>query len=826
MKSPLLNREIFKPVKFPGYPSMLLVLLFIVVTGQISAQGTWTALTNTSPDLSGGGLLLLSDGTVLAKTESGGTDGIGNIWNKFTPDIHGSYVNGTWSSISAMHNTRLYFSAQILKDGRVYVAGGEYGTGKSLGETYDPLTNAWTNNPAPGQTVSDANSEILPDGKVLQALVAGNLKGNVIYNPLTNTYGSGPSCIGIHNESAWVKLPDNSILMVDRNTTNSERYIPSLNQWVADATVPVSLYDPYGLETGGAVLLPDGRAFFIGSLANTALYTPSGNNNPGTWIAGPSVSGHGAPDAAAAMMGNGKVLCALSPVPTSGNHFPTPTSFYEYDPTGNSFTQVNAPGGGLTRNISSYEATMLNLPDGKILYAEQDNDQYYIYTPAGTPLASWKPVINTIAQINCTNLYTITGTKFNGISEGATYGDDWQMATNYPVIRLTSGNNVYYARTFNWNSTGVQRGTLPDTAQFTLPANLPAGTYSLVVTANGISSDPVSFTPGSQPSATITPGGPTTFCSGGSVALNANTGTGLTYQWKKNGTNISGATNSAYTASATGSYSVAVTNSCGSATSSATTVTVNPLPSATVTPAGPTTFCSGGSVVLNAPTGANLSYQWKKGGTLLSGATLASYTATTGGNYRVIVTNTVTSCAKTTTSATVVTVDKPAATITPQGPTTFCAGGSVVLAANTGTGLTYKWKKGNAYIPGATLSNYTATTAGTYKVEVTNSNGCSKLSSGVTVTVPCREGDMVSENNFEVNVYPNPNSGVFTVEFLNKPGAPLQIEITDEMGRVVKRIETTEQAVSFNESNFARGVYSLIVRNHEKMIVKKISIMK
>jgi uncharacterized protein (TIGR02145 family) len=76
--------------------------------------------------------------------------------------------------------------------------------------------------------------------------------------------------------------------------------------------------------------------------------------------------------------------------------------------------------------------------------------------------------------------------------------------------------------------------------------------------------------------ASITAAGNTTFCQGGSVVLNANTGTGLTYQWLNNGNNIAGATNASYTATTAGAYSVVVNNSptC-SATSAATTVTVN-----------------------------------------------------------------------------------------------------------------------------------------------------------------------------------------------------------------------------------------------------------
>ena len=72
----------------------------------------------------GGVMLVLSDGTVMCKTYAGGTDGIGNTWDRLTPDANGSYIAGTWSAMAPMYDTRLYFSSQVLMDGRVYVAGG------------------------------------------------------------------------------------------------------------------------------------------------------------------------------------------------------------------------------------------------------------------------------------------------------------------------------------------------------------------------------------------------------------------------------------------------------------------------------------------------------------------------------------------------------------------------------------------------------------------------------------------------------------------------------------------------------------------------------
>jgi hypothetical protein len=488
--------------KLLNYFPILFFASFIFSTNCIYAQGTWTQVKQNSPDTYGGQMLLLTDGTVIIKSEAGGGDGVGNIWEKLTPDIHGSYINGTWTkTMAAMHNTRLDFSSQVLKDGRVYVAGGEYGTGNAYAETYDPLTNVWTMAPSTGQKFVDANSEILENGKVLQAVVMGTdyLRSILIYDPVKNTFTTGPSSAGAHNESTWIKLPDNSILQVDRNAKTSERYIPEQNKWVADGNVPVSLYDPYGLETGAGFLLPDGRVVHFGSLGANAIYTPSGNTSPGTWKAIASFpNGLGTPDAPAAMMVNGKILCMANLIPTSANHFPPPSTFFEYNYLTDAFTPIKAPTGGATLDISTWMANMLALPDGSILYAQQNSSKYYVYTPDGSPLSAGKPTINKIYITNNTGncTYKITGTTFNGISEGAAYGDDEQMATNYPIIRLTSGTNAYYARTFNWNSTGVMRGNKPDTAEFTIPAGISlTTTYSLVVTANGIASNPVLFTP-------------------------------------------------------------------------------------------------------------------------------------------------------------------------------------------------------------------------------------------------------------------------------------------------------------------------------------------
>lgn len=479
-------QEGFRPLRSISWHLLLSFVAFCALALPSGQSGTWTPLARTAPG-SIGLMLLLPDGTVMAANSN-----TSSTWYRLTPDSQGHYINGTWNTLQAMHDTRLYYSSQVLKDGRVFVAGGEYGTGKKTGEVYNPLTNTWKMAPPSGHTFSDSNSEILPDGRILVALVEGALKSTLLFDPVANTWTNGPTSSGIHNESAWVKLPDDSFIMVDRLATTSERYIPSLNQWVADATVPVSLYDAFGDETGGAVLLPNGKAFFLGSTGHTALYTPSGTNSPGTWAAGPDVPGsQGAPDAPMAILPNGKVVCAVSPSPTSTNHFPSPTAFYEYDYVANSFTAISTPSGS-TLNHPSYFGTMLVLPDGTMLYSDF-NSRIYSYQFDGSPVAAGKPTISAITQ-NADASFHLTGTLLNGISEGSSYGDDNQNNTNYPIVRLASaGGAVTYARSYNWSSTGVSTGATVHSTEFVPPAGLAAGTYSVVVIANGIASDAVSL---------------------------------------------------------------------------------------------------------------------------------------------------------------------------------------------------------------------------------------------------------------------------------------------------------------------------------------------
>ena len=303
----------------------------------------------------------------------------------------------------------------------------------------------------------------------------------------------------------------------------------------------------------------------------------------------------------------------------------------------------------------------------------------------------------------------------------------------------------------------------------------------------------------------------------------ANGGSGYAFQWKKNGTNITGATTSTYNATTAGAYTVAITSPCGNATSAATTVNIANV-TASITPSGNVSVCAGSASNYTANSGFNYTYQWKRNGVAVAGATNQTYSNNSAGSYTVVVTQG--GVCSATSSATVLTViNNPTPTITAQGPTTFCAGQSVVLAANTYAGVTYQWQKNSTDIAGATNQNYTATTAGTYRVKQT-ANGCLKTSGTIAVTVNCRvAGAGFGEEHAgysDIKVIPNPFKDEFQV-------VGLRFEVGDKyqminvLGELVLK-ETVRHATTnlkLQTSNLKPGVYFLqVLTANERKVVK------
>ncbi|HZK82794.1 MAG TPA: hypothetical protein VFC46_17055, partial [Humisphaera sp.] len=589
--------------------------------------GTWTAVAHGAPD-GVGTMNLLPDGSVIVAGAAG------NDWLRLAPDIHGSYINGKWTTLASAQDTRLYDATQVLPSGNLFVAGGEYGTGASTGAVYTPITNSWTELPANNfGAIDDSESILLDDGAVLIAPVQPSQNGyTIIYNPAPSAAASpwsqGPKLYrgGNADEQGFVKLADGSVITSDGNFT-SERYIPAnypgagaaANSWINDGTVPVALWDGLG-EIGPGLQMADGRVIYLGSTGATAIYTPSGSLAPGTWTAGPSLpNGFGADDAPAAILPDGSILFTAG-APASYNG---PTSFFIYTPSPGlgSFSQISGP---VSIPNAPFLSRMLELPDGSALYSD-GGSTVYEYNAGVAPPANAVPVINSLTPLSSGKIM-LSGTGLNGISAGASYGDDAQMDTNYPIVRLTAadGNSIYYATTFDWSSSSTYTTNVAETTDFTLPLGIPAGTYSVNVVANGIQSAPAPLTisfNGSSIAPTITQpatadASPVTGVSANLSVLGAGNGgkPNLTYTWTTasapantplpsfsiNGTSVAKATSATFYSAGTYNFVVFVTDSGGLSTSSAVSVTVNQTESklqispasASVNPGGSTTFAA------------------------------------------------------------------------------------------------------------------------------------------------------------------------------------------------------------------------------------------
>src|ERR1019366_1198706 len=268
---------------------------------------------------------------------------------------------------------------------------------------------------------------------------------------------------------------------------------------------------------------------------------------------------------------------------------------------------------------------------------------------------------------------------------------------------------------------------------------------TLTVTAAPVTPS-ITTQPASQ---TVTSGQTATF-------MVAATGTAtLTYQWKKNGTAVSGATSSAYTTPATSAsdngalFTVTVTNATGNVTSNAATLTVNVPPVITTQPASQTVTAGQTATFTVTATGAaTLTYQWQKNGTAISGATAPSYTtpataaADNGAQFTATITNSVGNVTRNAATLTVTPAPvTPSITTQPASQPVTSGQTATFMVAATGTAtLTYQWKKNGTAVSGATSSAYTtpATSASDngaqFTATITNSMG-NVTSNAATLTV-------------------------------------------------------------------------------------------
>jgi hypothetical protein len=428
-------------------------------------------------------------------------DGCTTDWYKLTPDNTGSYQNGTWTKTASMPAgyTPLYFASQVLPDGRVIVNGGEYlncnATWTNKGALFDPVANSWTNvTPPSGWTqIGDAQSVVRSDGVYMLADCCNTKEATGAISGTNVTWtATGTGKADSNDEEGWTMLPDQTIITVDANRdlggdNDVEIYSEGTGAWTTQANkTPVSCVDAGSHEIGPAPLLPNGLMFQVCATAHTAVYDPVA----AAWTAGPDmpmIDGQlDSADGPAAVLPDGNVLAQVSP-----GVFNAPSHFVEIkvtDTTHVSITQVSEPSSASIQ--SSYEGRMLIIPTGQVLWGSDVGD-VEVYTPKGKVATNAIPKIKKVAlSLNVGSTSNkIKGFGFNGLTFGGYYGDDAQMSTNFPIVRITNtaSGHVCYARTHDHATMGISDGTLTST-KFDIPNSCETGASSLQVVVNGIAS--------------------------------------------------------------------------------------------------------------------------------------------------------------------------------------------------------------------------------------------------------------------------------------------------------------------------------------------------
>lgn len=523
-------------------------LLAFVFAAPFARAQSWTTI---PISFYPGTMILMTDGTVLVHyaDEVGSELYPSGIWERLTPDAFGNYSDGTWTQLPTMPApyAPLYHATAVLPDGRLLVEGGEYNAGEGkvetgLGAIYDPVSNSWTSvNPPPGisgvspnygggqngAVIGDAASVVFPDGQFMMGDCCGdwfalfdatNLSWNSYYNEDKLAIDNSNS------EEGWVLLPSGEVLTVDLwgpeaqgSGTTSMLYNYDTNTWSATGNLPVSVEDTTCKETGPMILRRDGTVTAIGGNGQLATY----NTSTGTWSAGPLIGGTlGVDDGPGVLLPDGNVFFETSPWSMGNSSLcDNPADgdvFFEWD--GTTLTEEPAPADD-SDDHSSGEGRMLVLPTGKVLfddasYGNNTNREkdLYLYTPSGTYQAVWQPQITLVGSTLYTDTVNneIDGTQFNGQSQGSMYGDDEQMAENFPLVYIKniSTGHVFYCRTHGFNTMAVATGSTKTVADFDIPPNVETGPSDLVVVTDGIPSPPVSVTvdygPGQQ-NVTVSP---------------------------------------------------------------------------------------------------------------------------------------------------------------------------------------------------------------------------------------------------------------------------------------------------------------------------------
>ncbi len=314
-----------------------------------------------------------------------------------------------------------------------------------------------------------------------------------------------------------------------------------------------------------------------------------------------------------------------------------------------------------------------------------------------------------------------------------------------------------------------------------------AGEYFYTATGPGgcvLDSDTIRITGSVIP--VITPPGPITICEGKTVTLDAGAGY-VSYEWSN------GHSGRLLVVSESGDYHVTAVDGEGCVmTSAAARVDAVTELHPSITASGPKEFCEGDIVVLLADQGYQR-YVWS------TGDTTAAIVVGSSGSYTVTV-YLDGGCSGTSEPVTVTVHPLPAK------PSIYRTGDDL----STDTAYAYQWYFGDVEIPGGTSRSQRAVQTGTYRVKVTNSEGCSAMSETYMVTT-LPAAHTPDAESFAIDVHPNPAGDAITVSLRGLDHGTARLRLYDPLGRELRSLTLESSAgagiCSFSLAGLPPGIY-------------------
>lgn len=374
-----------------------------------------------------------------------------------------------------------------------------------------------------------------------------------------------------------------------------------------------------------------------------------------------------------------------------------------------------------------------------------------------------------------------------------TPSDTISVCTN-TTVQLTVNAGPAYLIQWQKNGVNIFNGVNPTYS------TVQPGDYRTIVSALGFTDTSNTVTVMVHtPMPVITQSGDTLFATVTAAA---------SYQWYESGpTLIIGATNASYIFTQPGVYYVSIIDSEGcispltgiyAAACINIDLTNNPLTSI---------ICQGDHAPLQAYVYSGMEYQWFLNDQPIAGATTAHYNAYSAGQYFVTSRKISNNCRDTSSTYSLL-VDNPVLPVIQQETD------SLVSTASSG----YQWYFNGSLIPGATNQIFIPTQAGSYQVEVTDSNGCSAISQSFDF-IATNTGNMVVADFFDAFV----EDHQLHIHFNQSPLSSRMILFND-LGVKLREAIITQNELVMDVSQLGTGIYFVAVDNQNRRSVKKVVI--